>query len=255
MKATRCFLVLAFFASLGATNVALAADLPARAPPPVYVPPPFSWTGFYIGGNVGGAWRQGDFTDSVFGVNFSNGNNNGVFIGGGQVGFNYQFSNIVWGVEGDFDWAANSNNSRTVVVPAGTFSATSNNRWVSTLAARLGLAYDHWLFYVKGGGGWIGNDNFTITNVNTGASFTGSNNNSNSGWLLGVGVEWAFAYNWSAKIEYDYLGLSSRSFTVPAGSPILAGDTFTTGNNNNIQMVKFGINYRFNWGGPVVANY
>jgi outer membrane immunogenic protein len=63
-----------------------------------------------------------------------------------------------------------------------------------------------WLFYGKVGGGWVGNNSFTITNVTTGASITTSNNNTNSGWLVGAGIEWAFAPNWSAKIEYNYLG-------------------------------------------------
>jgi outer membrane immunogenic protein len=69
-----------------------AADIRVR--PPAYVPPPFSWTGFYIGGNLGGAWYQSNVTDNLFGLVFHNPSNNGVFIGGGQVGFNYQFSNI-----------------------------------------------------------------------------------------------------------------------------------------------------------------
>jgi outer membrane immunogenic protein len=80
--------------------------------------------------------------------------------------------------------------------------------------------------------------------VTTGASITGSNSNTASGWLVGAGIEWAFANNWSAKFEYDYLGLSGRTFAVPAGSVFLAGDTFTTG-GNSIQMAKVGINYRF----------
>ena len=130
----------------------------------------------------------------------------------------------------------------------GTIQVTSNNRWITTLAARFGLAFDRWMFYGKAGGGWVGNDNFIITNVTTGASITGSNSSSNSGWLVGVGFEWAFANNWSAKVEYDYLGLTNRTFTVAAGSPFLVNDTFTTG-NRNIQMVKVGINYLFNWGG------
>jgi outer membrane immunogenic protein len=223
---------------------ASAADLRVKAPPAPPLPPPFSWTGFYIGGNIGGAWAHGNVTDRLFGLNFNNGSNNGTFIGGGQVGGNYQFSNYVIGVEGDFDWAVNNNNSSTgVVVPGvGTFRASANDRWIATVAARFGVAYDRWLFYGKAGGGWVGSDSFTITNVATGASITGSNNNTNSGWLVGGGIEWAFASNWSGKIEYDFLGLSSRTFT--STGAVLAGDTFTTG-NPNIQMVKFGINYRF----------
>jgi outer membrane immunogenic protein len=192
-------------------------------------------------------------TDRLFGLNFNAGNN-GVFIGGGQVGFNYQFSNYVLGVEGDFDFAANSSNTNSgVVVPGlGTFRASANDRWVTTLAARFGVAFDRWLVYGKAGGGWVGSDSFTITNVATGASISGSSNTTDAGWLVGGGVEWAFVSNWSAKIEYDFLGLTSRTFTSPG--IILAGDTFTAG-NRNLQMVKFGINYRFGWDGSVVPRY
>jgi outer membrane immunogenic protein len=248
---------LALSALLAISAAANAADLPVRpAPAPVYVPPPFSWTGFYIGGNIGGAWNQGNVTDSLFGLNFANGNNNGRFIGGGEVGFNYQIGGFVIGAEGDFDWAANSNNGGNgVFIPAvGNVLVTSNNNWVSTLAARFGFAADHWLFYGKAGGGWVGNNGFTVTNTTTGASITGSNSNTNSGWLVGAGVEWAVANNWTVKLEYDYLGLSSRTVTVPATAPFLAGDTFNTG-NRNVQMVKLGVNYLFNWGNPVVARY
>jgi len=241
----------AVLALLAIPMAASAADLSVKARPALPQPPslplPFSWTGFYIGGNIGGAWAHGnDVTDS-FGRNFGNANNNGVFVGGGQVGANLQLSNIVIGVEGDFDWAANNNNSGNgVVVPGvGTVQVSANDRWVATLAARFGVAYDHWLFYVKAGGGWVGNSGFTVANVTTGTSITGSNNNTNSAWLGGGGIEWAFANNWSAKVEYDYLGLlSSQTFTVLAGSPFLAGDIFTTA-KGNIQMVKFGINYKF----------
>jgi outer membrane immunogenic protein len=242
-------------ASLAATLVN-AADLHVKAKPPAPVPPPFSWTGFYIGGNLGGAWFKNDVTDSFFGLNFNNGNNNGVFIGGGQVGFNYQVSNLVWGVEWHFDGASNNNNGNGVFVPipGQTVQVTANDRWVTTFAARLGLAYDRVLFYVKGGGGWVGFNGFTVANLNTGASFTGSGSSTDSGWLAGGGLEWAFADNWSLRFEYDYLGLGSRTFTIPAGFPFLAGDTFTTG-NRNLQMATVGINYRIGWGttGPMVA--
>jgi outer membrane immunogenic protein len=238
----------ALSALLAISMAANAADVRARPyapPPPVYVPPPFSWTGFYLGGNIGGAWAHRDVTDTFLGVNFNNGNNNGVFIGGGQLGYNWQVSNFVLGIEADFDGAANNNNTGTVFIPkVGTIQVTSNNRWITTLAARFGVTNGYWLFYGKAGGGWVGNDDFTVTNLTTGASFTASNNNTNSGWLVGVGIEWAFAPNWSAKVEYDFLGLDDRTFTVPAGR-FLAGDTFTQ--SRDIQMVKVGINYLFNW--------
>jgi outer membrane immunogenic protein len=241
-------------ALLALSMSANAADVGAQprvyTPPPVYVPPPlFSWTGFYIGGNFGGAWNHQNVTDSLFGLNFSNASNNGVFMGGGQAGFNYQFSNIVLGVEWDIDWAGNNDNTNSGISVSGIgpIQVSSNNGWITTLAGRFGVAYDNWFFYGKAGGGWVGNNNVTITSTTTGASVTIFNNNkTNSGWLVGAGIEWALASNWSVKIEYDYLGLSSRTFVVPAGG-FFGGDTFTT-SNPNVQMAKVGFNYLFNYG-------
>jgi outer membrane immunogenic protein len=239
-----------------APAAANAADLrmPVKAPP-APMPPPFSWTGFYIGGNLGGAWAHHNFNDNLFpNLNFDNGTSNGVFIGGGQLGVNWQINQFVLGVEGTFDWASTNNNNNGVgVIIPGTGNVvriTSNDTWISSLAARLGWAVDRALFYFKGGGGWIGNNGFTITDVNTGASFSTSGNNNVSGWLFGGGLEWAFTDNWSLKVEYDYLGLGNRSFTVVSPVfPNLVNHTFTTSGSNNVQMVTVGLNYRFNWGG------
>jgi outer membrane immunogenic protein len=238
---------------LGTSFAANAADLPPapRAPVP-YMPvavPVFSWTGFYIGGNVGGGWSRGNVVDSAFGVNFNNGNS-ASFLGGGQVGGNYQIGAFVIGAEADFDWFANNNNSGngTTVVPAGgpatILRASANNRWETTLAARFGWAVDHLLVYGKAGGGWVGAGNFAVTNVGTGASVAVSNSNTNSGWLVGAGVEYAFTQNWTAKLEYDYLALNNATYTVTVPS-IGVVDTFTNG-GRNVQTVTVGINYLFN---------
>lgn len=233
---------------------AMAADLPLKAPPPA--PPPFSWTGFYVGANGGFAWGQGDVTDTLLALDWGNRGGDGFLLAGGEAGFNYQMGNFVVGVEGDYDWASNIHNGANLALatPIGPLQVTTNNKWVSTLAARFGWAFDKWLGYVKAGGGWVGNDGFTIVNTATGAAFTGSNSNTQSGWLVGAGIEWAIANNWTLKVEYDYLGLNTRTFTVPPTAPFLIGDTFTTG-NHDVQMVKVGLNYLFNWGGPVVARY
>jgi outer membrane immunogenic protein len=238
------------------TATAGAADLPVRVPPPPLVPG-FSWTGFYIGANIGGAWAHDNLTDTLFLTNF-NGNNE-VFIGGGQIGGNYQIGGFVIGGEWDFDWAANNNGGTGVAVPAvGTIVVTNNNHWITTMAARFGYAFDHLLLFGKVGGGWVGSNNPAITNVSTGVSLTCGNftncGNSNGGWLVGAGAEWMFVPNWSVKVEYDYLGLGNRTFLIPATAPFLAGDTFTA-NNRNVQMLKFGVNYLFNWGTPVAAKY
>ena len=243
--------MIATTALFGFAQNAFAADIRARpapyAPPsPVFAPPPFSWTGFYIGANIGGAWAHRDVADTFLGVDFGGGNNRGVFIGGGQLGYNWQVGYAVLGIEADFDGAANNNNTGTVFIPSvGTIQVTSNNRWITTVAGRFGVTNGPWLFYGKAGGGWVGNEDFTITNLTTGASITASNNK-NSGWLVGAGIEWAFAPSWSAKVEYNFLGLDDRTFIAPAGFQRLAGDTFFV-RNRDIQMVKVGINYLFNW--------
>ena len=239
------------WATLTVSGIANAADLGRPPPPPAvpYVPPPppFSWTGFYIGGNLGVAWTKGDVTDS-FGNSFSNGSNNAVFAGGGQVGGNFQINWLVVGVEADFDWLANNNNSSNAVfVPSvGSLQVSANDRWITTLAARVGVAANNWLFYAKGGGGWVGTNDFTLTNLTTGASISGSNSNSNSGWLVGAGIEWAFAPNWTTRIEYDFLRLNNSTFTVPVGTPVIGGDVFTT-TNRDVQTLTVGLNYLFNW--------
>ena len=102
-------------------------------------------------------------------------------------------------------------------------------------------AWNGVLLYGKAGGGWVDNS-ATVTNLTTGASISASNRN--SGWLVGAGVEWALAGNWSAKLEYDFLHLDSLTF----GPGPFLGDTFTT--NREIQMLKVGLNYRFGYGGP-----
>jgi outer membrane immunogenic protein len=241
-------------ALIGISGAALAADLPP-APPPrapaAYAPPVlpvYNWTGFYIGGNVGAAWTQGNVSDS-FGFGSWSNSQQAVFTGGGQVGANYQINWFVAGIEADFDWLANNHNSSNAVFapPVGALQFSANNRWMTTLAARFGVAADNWLFYVKGGGGWVGVSNPTVTDVTTGGSISVSNSNSNSGWLAGGGIEWGFAPNWTARLEYDFLGLSSQSYTVTAPSlPLINGDVFTI-SNRDVQTLTLGINYLFKW--------
>jgi len=190
---------------------------------------------------------QRNVTD-IFGNTFGR-TSDARFIGGGQLGYNWQAGNFVLGVEGDIDGIArnNDNGSAAVVIRgAGPFVVTSNSAsWVATLAARFGWAVDHWLFYGKAGGGWVGNNNgFTVVNTTTGAGFASGGGSSTGGWLLGGGVEWAINNNWSLKGEYNYIGLSNKNFAVPVvvGGGVV--DTFTS-SSRNFQMVKFGFNYAF----------
>ena len=223
------FMIVGAFALL-AGEQALAADLPPPAPmpraPAVYVPAPipvYTWTGFYIGGNVGVGWQQGNLGDPL-GNSFATGNSiKG--LGGGQVGVNYEFYNgVVVGAEAMFDWRFNNNNTMTTTlpasgVPAGPASITVNNQWLTTATGKLGYAWDRVMVYAKAGGAWVGSSNPTIA-VDGFGTVNPSLSNSNWGWTVGAGAEYAFFGGWSARIEYDYIGLTNQTFTVPAGGGV-----------------------------------
>ena len=239
--------------ALAAGGQALAADLPPPvAPPPrapaTYVPiaPAYNWSGFYIGGNLGGAFTGGSFSDSYLsGVSTSNTSS---FIGGGQVGVNYEFwGGVVIGAEADFDYLANSKNNISLTSTAATGSvpatATINNQWLTTVTGRVGYAWDRVLLYGKGGAAWVGTNSPGFSTA--AGAFGMSSSSNNIGWTAGLGVEWAFYGNWSARAEYDYVGLSNQNYTVSstAGSPF-ANDVLS-GSSRNIQMVTAGLNYKF----------
>jgi outer membrane immunogenic protein len=244
------FVALALALCFGATSAALAADLPAPAsiPPPVYAPPIYNWTGFYIGGNIGAAW-QGlsgtNFSDTI-GSTFT-APTNVQFMGGGQVGVNYQFwGGVVIGAEAMFDWLPNTvNASITATAPDGTaaFFGTINNRWLITATGRLGYAWDRVLLYGNGGAAWVGASNPGISVGGVPATLT-SSNNTDFGWTAGFGLEWAFWNNWSLRAEYDYIGLPNQSFTVAAGTPTFGGDVITF-NNRSISIMTAAVNYKF----------
>jgi len=220
-----------------ASSGVFAADL-GRPPPPVTpIAMYYDWTGFYIGGNVGGAWASGTLTDNLTGASFT-GNHSGV-IGGGTIGYNWQVSPIfVFGIEGTFDGASIGKASNLVVTQFGTLQGGAGTNWAATLAGRFGYAANNWLLYAKGGGGWADNT-ATITNWTTSGLVSASH--TNSGWLAGVGIEYAFTPNWTMKVEYDYLGVPSWSF--PTG--FAAADAFTL--TRQINMVTVGVNYKLQY--------
>jgi len=234
---------------------ALAADLPpppAPAPraPATYVPAPvpyYNWTGFYIGGNLGGAFNQGSYSDPT-GNTFST-SNSFKFAGGGQVGANYEFGNgVLIGVEAMFDWFPNTSNTVAVTLgppftPGTAASATINNSWLTTVTGRLGYAWDRLLIYGKGGFAYVGASN-SIVNIGTSGIATAA---SSYGWTAGVGLEYAFGGNWSARVEFDYVGLTNNTSGVPAGVGGLGAPDQFTGHDRNVQLVTLGVNYKFGW--------
>ena len=238
-------LALAFAAPASSADM----RMPMKAPPPVMAPI-FTWTGFYIGGNIGGAWTSNRIWEDRFGAEWGR-SSDARFIGGGQIGYNWQFNQFVLGIEGDIDGIVNQNRNSVVFVPTVGNVAVSGNggaNWVSTIAARFGFAADRALFYGKAGYGWVnGSGNATLTNVATGASLSIGGDGTRSGWLLGGGIEYAITNNWSVKGEFDYLATGNdRTFVVPVGTPFpaLAGDVFHR-SGRNVSMVKFGFNYSF----------
>jgi opacity protein-like surface antigen len=243
-----------FFAGVskkfGDTSAASAAYLPGQALAPIYKAPPvvYNWTGPYIGGNIGAAWQglSGTNFSDTLGSTFT-APTNVQFMGGGQVGVNYQFwGGVVIGAEAMFDWLPSTQTaSITATAPDGTgaFFGTINNRWLTTATGRLGYAWDRVLFYGKGGGAWVGACSPGITVGGAPLTLT-SSNNSDFGWTAGFGLEWAFWNNWSLRAEYDYIGLSNQTFTVAPG-PTTFGDDVITFNNRSISIMTVALNYKF----------
>ncbi len=224
--------------------------LPAKNSPLVYKNPPvaYSWSGLYIGSNIGAAWQglsASNFSDTI-GSAFT-APTNVQFAGGGQVGVNYQFrSGIVVGAEAMFDWLPRTVNAAiTATAPDNTaaFLGTINNRSLITATGRLGYAWDRILFYGKGGAAWVGSSNPDISIGSLPVAVTGGNDSS-FGWTAGFGLEWAFLNDWSLRAEYDYIGLSDRTYTVASGPTIFGGDVITY-RYPGFSVMNLAINYKF----------
>jgi outer membrane immunogenic protein len=214
--------------ALGATAPVMAADLAARpyTKAPAMEPAPiYNWTGFYIGGHVGGAFSV-------------NGDDDARFLGGGQIGYDYQFSpNWLFGIEANYSFMDTGGD--------GDFFGNGSpfaNRGLGSVTGRLGYTFGPALLYAKGGYAWAD------TRVSNGLDASG--NGGRDGYTVGGGLEYMFAPSWSAKIEYQYYDFGNRNFTYLG--------VFNPGVRNEEQTVKLGLNYRFNlgnFGGPAAGRY
>ncbi|MFY9831799.1 MAG: outer membrane beta-barrel protein [Methylocystis sp.] len=285
------------------TGSAFAADLPSLKAPPVVVPPPPLWTGFYFGANVGGIFDAStgasisaaplfnDTTGAALGAPSYFGaasaasiasnaslSNAGV-IGGGQIGYNWQFNNsFLAGLEADIQGTTLSSNASasgaatepsTGSLVSTTASLAKSLSYLGTVRGRLGFLATPTLLVFGSGGLAYGGMNFTAGLFQTSSNpnfpysaVSADYNDARIGWTAGGGVEWMFAPNWSAKVEYLYYDLGTASAAnalsaaVPAGN-LLYGSYYQTSTHFNGQVVRVGVNYHFQWFAPatVVAKY
>ncbi len=241
---------------------ARAADLPLKATPFVER---FTWTGCYLGAHVGGAWMRNSVADPVLLVqdNANLGGPGFTTVGpasvgvdqdgavvGGQIGCDYQFpSNLVFGVEGAVS-GGTMKGSRLVALPdspTDTALVSAKTDFVTAVTGRAGYAVDHWLLYARGGVAWA-NSKYSVTGTFNGGAGQGlpfdfEGVSIRTGWTAGAGVEWAFARDWSARLEYDYYDFGSHTATMNDVANGPGPLSFKT----TMQTVKLGVNFHM-WG-------
>lgn len=255
-------------AAVAMTGSAVAADMAPRytkAPPPAPIAI-YTWTGCYIGGNVGGAWHNVNQNSSrnlagtVFAppLDLGSADSNGDFIGGGQIGCDYQFAgNWVVGIQGMFDFG-NTNSRNNIldarVTPIGTPYTTTRTRDLFTVTGRVGYLFaPQVLAYVKGGGAWTRTNTAIFGNIP--ANFLSESASADrQGWTVGGGVEWMFARGWSVFGEYNYADFGRKDINFTQG-PGTVGVATINSTRLNVQTALVGVNYKFNWATPVVAKY
>jgi outer membrane immunogenic protein len=229
-----------------AAGSALAADLPARtrAAPPPAAPPvayAYNWSGFYIGAHGGGGWSDKCFAFGGFDDGCHKGDG---WLAGGQLGFNWQTGNVVFGVEVSGSFADISGSNPAILDPTDTYHARVDSVFLAT--GRLGWSWDRVLAYVSAGGAWV-RDRFEYVDAGFGSSTA---RETRWGWTVGGGLELGLAPNWSVGVQYNYVDLGDRdtSFTGAAA--------FNTNVDQQLHLATARLNYRF--GGPpapVVARY
>lgn len=251
--------------ALGAMlSAAKAADLPITVPASVPGPIAFNWTGFYAGAHAGYTWGKGDatyngngpFLAGVVGTGLAPGGyglNTDGFLGGVQLGYNQQFNQFVFGVEGDFSFL-NANDSVTAFSVVGPNSLTSTAgtdiNWLATLRARLGFTFDRFLVYGTGGfafGSVEASGNIVGGGGLAGLAWAGNERSTRTGWTIGAGAEWAFTPNLTARLEYLYYDLGDANVTVgPLNAATAATGIFATQRHDvNGHIVRAGVNFRF----------
>lgn len=229
-------------------GAASAADLPRKGPvaAPVYVAP--DWTGFWIGGHVGGARMNssasttgfndptpcGIYATSCVGTDTS-------FVGGVEAGYDWQRGSVVYGVAADWTWTG-------LKASQGRFNNTSawvNQQkidWLASFRGRMGLAYQDTMVYLTGGLaiGQVKATNFFSDQTPSNFRDYGTISKTKVGWVVGGGVEHRWSRNWSVKAEALYYDLGNTEATATN-----SGGTYTTNFHHEVIVGRVGVNYRF----------
>lgn len=218
---------------------AAAADLATKYPVKAIPVPVFSWTGFYIGANVGYGGDKTTYDLNALGVPVASLDlNSSGFFAGGQLGYNYQLANnVVIGIETDLQWADISD---TVSVDVGAVTVASAGQSVDyfgTIRARLGYAFDRFLPYITGGAAY-GKTKTDVTFLNVPIF---SDSNTKWGWTIGAGGEFAITNNWTFKAEYLYVDLGSDTSALSVVLPA----ALSLDHDNKFHTFKAGVNYKF----------
>jgi outer membrane immunogenic protein len=236
----RILLATVAIAALGSAS-ALAADLPQRPAykAPIVMAPTPTWTGCYVGANIGGAFGHASLNGAA-GTVSTNGDG---FAGGGQIGCDYQFTGgFVVGIRNMFDGTSNKRSGTIGAGPGVGTVVNFNNQWFDTLTARIGYSFQPaWLLYLQGGGAWA----HTSTNATFNGVQVGQTSHTGTGWTIGGGAEWMFAPHWSVFLEGNYMDFGSRSGTIitPNIALCAAGCGFNAKATETTVLV--GVNYRF----------
>jgi outer membrane immunogenic protein len=222
---------------LTASGHALAADLPLPSLPPSPSPIVYNWTGLYLGINGGFGTGNSNWSDGPVGTSGSFPISG--FLVGGTLSVNYQIGEYVFGIEGDGDWTNLHGNSgltcgaiSAVVTPP--VSCQTQSQWLATVRGRVGYAFDRILLYGTGGAAF-GN---MQTGLNPPSTFDST---VEAGWTVGAGLEFAFAQNWTAKVEYLFVDLPNGSCTTVGNCGGAAGSIVSF--NENI--IRAGLNFKF----------
>ncbi len=253
--------IVSLLAATCLSTAAFAADLPSRRQAPAaYVPPVFTWTGFYAGLNAGYAFNgDADLKDVRYVKNnvsysFANGGFNsyrksdeGSFTGGGQVGYNYQMGSVVFGIEADFNYINTKNEYAMDYVNANnrlvdSVRAESKVEWFGTVRPRLGFTpVDRLMVFVTGGLAFGEIKNSATYEFAT-YNFSRSKSDTRAGWTVGAGAEYAVTNNITVKGEYAYVDLGDSHFTVQRDG---FDEYVTMKEKTNFHVVRAGVNYKF----------